>query len=143
MSFSVMGYKVEPVDANVAGTTEGQQTAEPPLEVVYSTDDEKEAQQLVNAGGFINSANEWIVVKEYANDSDVLPRGEISTSISKSAFGVEEGELPNNSNATIDDTGRVKSDDSMHEITEEDVTAMVQADLDVEERAPRKHNIVD
>lgn len=146
MAFSVMGFAAKQQEQNVGRSSESQQTNEPPLMVIYTTDDEQEAQQIVNQGGFINPADDvWYVAREY------LPEGPSSVGFSSvggvpsksSLMTAEEDGLTNNSAATIDSTGRVRTDPSMHPATEDDVHEMVEADLAAHDRIPKKSQILE
>ena len=61
--YKLMGHEVQGQDDNAAPLTREQQTASAPLTVVYETDDNKEAETIVNAGGFFRDRDNFIAVE--------------------------------------------------------------------------------
>ena len=97
--------------------------------VIYETDDAQEVQAILNAGGYIDSNDVYHVAIRADSIGD--PDADVA-SVSGSEDTLRKSEvLPENSSATIDSSGRVRTDRGKRPIEEEDVKAMAESEVDV------------
>lgn len=138
-TFEVMGFKTqEGSEVNTDTQTQGL-GSKPPLVVIYTTDDMAEVDQILAGGGYVDSNNVFWVAEGYrvaGADPDVVRAAAEPVDappVRKADF------VPDNSSATIDDSGRVRTDAQKEPLTQADVEIIAQEEAEI----PRKRNIVD
>jgi hypothetical protein len=101
--------------------------------IVYVTDDREEALVIMREGGYINSSGTWIVVTKVVDTALVSdPLG-----APRRPLGAGD-EPPQNSSATVDDAGNVKTDPNKLPETREDVLQQAEWPGSQYNETPRK-----
>lgn len=128
-TYEVMGFATQAgADTNTDPNTQGTGT-KPELSVIYTTDDLAEVEKILEAGGYVDANDVYFVAEGYRVDSD----------LSDAAMPRKAEFVPDNSTATIDNTGTVRTDKQKQPLTQVDVEQIAVEEQDI----PRKRNIVD
>jgi hypothetical protein len=160
--YEVMGYRT--LEGSGVNTDPNSGRAiKPALEPIYRTDDFDEVNQICLAGGYTDSSNVWWVAEgwrevvepnqtvtsksEIAAPTDIpsarhaisqRPVAEPNLMVSDTTLPRKADVLTDNSSATIDNTGTVRTDAQKQPLTEEDVAAIAVEHANI----PRKRTIL-